>query len=121
MRRNSFITPVWKKVWKKKNAILDCFIDIACFLIIFTLVTSETLNLDSMGKLGDGDPREEIALVLAAGAAVVRLVVTVAAVTTAPGWAPAAAVVGTGLLFVSTCIVAWDYFDGDDIGRFKFN
>ena len=117
MRRNNFITTASKK----KVAILDCFIDIACFLIIFTLVTSETLNLDSMGKLGDGDPREEIALVLAAGAAVVRLVLTVAVLTTAPGWAPIAAAVGAGLLFVSICLVAWDYFDGDDTGKFKFN
>ena len=110
MRRNNFITPVWKKVWKKKVAILDCFLDMGCIFIILTLLTPETFNLDPIGKLGDGDPREEIALVLAAGAAVVRLVVTVAAVTTAPGWAPAVAAVGTGLLFVSTCIVAWDYF-----------
>ncbi len=117
MRRNNFITPVWKK----KNAILDCFIDIACIFVIFMLVTSETLNLDSIGKLGDGDPREEIALVLAAGAAVVRLVLTVAVFTTAPGWAPVAAAVGAGLLFVSICLVAWDYFDGNDTGMFKFN
>ena len=117
MRRNNFIMTASKK----KNAILDCFIDIACIFVIFALVTSETLNLDSIGKLGDGDPREEIALVLAAGAAVVRLVLTVAVFTTAPGWAPVTAVVGAGLLFVSICLVAWDYFDGNDTGRFKFD
>ena len=102
MRRNNFITPVWKK----KVAILDCFLDIAHILMIFMLLTPETLNLDPIGELGDGDPREEIALFLAADAAVIRLVVTVAAFTTAPGWIPALAAVGTGVLFVSTCLVA---------------
>ena len=83
------------------------------------LVAPDMLNLDPIGELGDGDPREEIALVLAADATVIRLVVAVAAVTTAPGWTPAVAAVGTGVLFVSTCLVAWDFFDGDDTGRFK--
>lgn len=119
MSRNNFITPVWKKVWKKKVAILDCFLDIAFIFIIFMLVAPDMLNLDPIGELGDGDPREEIALVLAADATVIRLVVAVAAVTTAPGWTPAVAAVGTGVLFVSTCLVAWDFFDGDDTGRFK--
>lgn len=102
MRCNNFIT----LVWKKKVAILDCFLDIAHILMIFMLVAPDMLNLDPIGELGDGDPREEIALVLAADATVIRLVVTVAAVTTAPGWTPAVAAVGTGVLFVSTCIVA---------------
>lgn len=119
MRRNNFITSVWKKVWKKKVAILDCFLDIACILMIFMLVTPDMLNLDPIGELGDGDPRKEIALFLAASAGVIRLVVTVAAVTTAPGWTPVVAAVGTGVLFVSICLVAWDFFDGDDTGRFK--
>ena len=118
MRRNNFITPVWKKAWKKKNAILDCFIDIACFLIIFTLVTSETLNLDSIGKLGDGDPREEIAVVagfvavaawsFAAGGAIA------AGAATVPVWVTVVGGIGAGAGIISAGCAFWDHFDGPE-------